>query len=132
MRLPHASIPRNPLIADPMFLARYAEKAGSGILDMIARCREAGLPTPEFCKSEGQFIQALGRPSPVPTAEVTGEVTTEVTTEVTPEVAPEVRLVRALAVKRYRTPLRVQPLGIPCSRIHILVHTPRTASTPGS
>ncbi len=43
LRAPHASIPRNPLIADPMFLARYAEKAGSGILDMIARCKQAGL-----------------------------------------------------------------------------------------
>ena len=115
-----------------MFLARYAEKAGSGILDMIARCREAGLPTPEFRQREGQFIQTLGRPSSVPTAEATGEVTTEVTPEVTPEVAPEVRLVRALAVKRYKTPLRVQPLGIPRSRIQILVHTPRTTSAPGS
>src|SRR5207249_3603673 len=42
LRRPHASIPRNPLIAEPMFLARYAEKAGSGILDMIARFRKAG------------------------------------------------------------------------------------------
>ena len=59
---PHASIPRNPLIAEPMFLARYAEKAGSGILDMIALCREAGLPVPEFHQSGGQFIQTLVRP----------------------------------------------------------------------
>jgi ATP-dependent DNA helicase RecG len=29
LRRPHASIPRNPLIAEPMFLARYAEKAGA-------------------------------------------------------------------------------------------------------
>lgn len=29
LRRPHASIPRNPLVAEPMFLARYAEKAGS-------------------------------------------------------------------------------------------------------
>ena len=42
LRKPHASIPHNPLIADPMFLATYAEKAGSGILDMIALCAEAG------------------------------------------------------------------------------------------
>ncbi len=67
-------IPRNPLIAEPLFLARYAEKAGSGILDMIARCREAGLPAPEFRLSGGQFIQTLGRPSRVATPEVTEEV----------------------------------------------------------
>jgi predicted HTH transcriptional regulator len=59
---PHASIPRNPLIAEPMFLARYAEKAGSGILDMIARCQRAGLRTPEFRQDGGQFIQTLWRP----------------------------------------------------------------------
>ncbi len=61
LRLPHASIPRNPLIAEPMFLARYAEKAGSGILDMIKLCAQANLPTPEFRQAGGQFIQVLSR-----------------------------------------------------------------------
>jgi predicted HTH transcriptional regulator len=75
---PHASIPRNPLIAEPMFLARYAEKAGSGILDMIALCREAGLPSPEFRQSGGQFIQTLGRPRPRATEQVTEQVTEKV------------------------------------------------------
>lgn len=46
LRVPHASIPRNHLIADPLFLARFIGKAGSGTLDIIARCREAGLPEP--------------------------------------------------------------------------------------
>ncbi len=62
LRQPHASIPRNPLIAEPMFLSRYAEKAGSGILDMIALCRSANLHTPEFRQEGGQFIQTLWRP----------------------------------------------------------------------
>ena len=35
LRVLHASIPHNPLIAKPMFLATYAEKADSGIFDMI-------------------------------------------------------------------------------------------------
>jgi predicted HTH transcriptional regulator len=61
LRLPHASIPRNPLIADPLFLVRYIEKAGTGTLDMIARCREAGLPEPEFRQDGGQFVQTLRR-----------------------------------------------------------------------
>ncbi len=59
--LPHASIPHNPLLAEPMFLSRYAEKAGSGILDMIALCRSANLRTPEFRQEGGQFIQTLWR-----------------------------------------------------------------------
>ena len=74
LRAPHASIPRNPLIADPMFLARYAEKAGSGILDMIARCKQAGLPTPEFRQEGGQFVQRLRRPTPAVTPAVTPQV----------------------------------------------------------
>ncbi|MCL4540149.1 MAG: DUF4062 domain-containing protein [Bacteroidetes bacterium] len=61
---PHASIPRNPLIADPMFLAHYSEKAGSGILDMIARCKDANLPDPKFHQEGGQFVQTLWRPKP--------------------------------------------------------------------
>jgi len=48
LRVPHASIPRNPLIADPLYLVRYIEKAGTGTLDMIARCRDASLPEPDF------------------------------------------------------------------------------------
>jgi predicted HTH transcriptional regulator len=73
---PHASIPRNPLIAEPMFLARYVEKAGSGILDMIALCREAGLPAPGFRQEGGEFVQTLWRPEP---AEAPAEGTVQVT-----------------------------------------------------
>ena len=61
LRHPHPSIPRNPLIADPLFRARYIEKAGTGTLDMIARLREAGLPEPEFRQDGGTFVQALWR-----------------------------------------------------------------------
>ena len=107
LRRPHASIPRNPLIAEPMFLARYAEKAGSGILDMIARCREAGLPTPEFRQSGGQFIQTLGRARPA----AAPEVTPEVTPGVTPEVTPGVRLVQVLIGEMTRQQLQ-RALGL--------------------
>ncbi len=60
---PHASIPRNPLIAEPMFLARYAEKAGSGILDMIALCREGCLP-PSSARAVGSSSRPLAGPAP--------------------------------------------------------------------
>ncbi len=62
LRRPHASVPRNPLIADPLFLAGIVEKAGTGILDMIAKCSEVGLPAPEFRQDGGQFVQTLRRP----------------------------------------------------------------------
>jgi ATP-dependent DNA helicase RecG len=61
LRLPHASIPHNPLIADPLFLVRYVEKAGTGILDAIALCVEAGLPEPEFRQDGGQFVMTIWR-----------------------------------------------------------------------
>ncbi len=61
LRRPHPSIPRNPLIADPLFLTRYIERAGSGTLDMIELCRAAGLPPPEFRQEHGQVIQTIWR-----------------------------------------------------------------------
>lgn len=51
------------LFAEPLFLARYIEKAGTGTLDMIHLCAQAGLPPPEFRQDGGQFIQTLWRPN---------------------------------------------------------------------
>lgn len=73
-RAPHASIPHNPLIAEPLFLTRYIEKAGTGILDMIKLCKVAGLPAPQFRQEGGQFIQVLRRPRGPRTAQVTAQV----------------------------------------------------------
>jgi len=61
LRIPHPSIPRNPLLAEPLYLVRYIEKAGTGTLDMIARCREAGLPEPDFEQRAGQWVVTLWR-----------------------------------------------------------------------
>jgi len=49
------------LIADPLFLAHYIEKAGTGTLDMIRLCRGAGLPEPEFEQRGNQFVVTLWR-----------------------------------------------------------------------
>lgn len=46
------------------FLARYIERAGTGTLDMIALCKEAGLLQPQFRQDGGQFVQTLWRPAP--------------------------------------------------------------------
>lgn len=62
LRCPHASIPRNPRMAEPLFLARYIEKAGTGTLDMIDLCAQAGLATPAFRQDGGQFVLTLWRP----------------------------------------------------------------------
>jgi len=61
LRNPHSSIPKNPLIADPLFLAHYIEKAGTGTLDMIHLCSETGLPEPDFEQRGSQFVVTLWR-----------------------------------------------------------------------
>lgn len=61
LREQHASIPRNPLLAEALYLAHYIEKAGTGTLDMIALCREAGLPEPDFEQRGDQFVVTLWR-----------------------------------------------------------------------
>ncbi len=57
----HESYPVNPLIADPFFLAQYAEKAGSGTTDIIESCLRAGLPKPEFHADPHRFVTILYR-----------------------------------------------------------------------
>jgi predicted HTH transcriptional regulator len=59
--LPHASQPNNPLIAEPLFLTKYIEKAGSGTVDMLKRCRKAGLKPPEFRVDSGFFVLTVWR-----------------------------------------------------------------------
>ena len=67
-------LPRNPLIAEPMYLAHYIEKLGTGTLDMIARSKEAGLAPPRFVQEQGQVKQMLYRPVPAAAPEVTMQV----------------------------------------------------------
>ncbi len=80
----HPSVPANPLIAEPMYLAKYIERMGTGIRDMIERCRAADLPEPEFRAEGGLWVTTIRRKVAPPP--VTGEVTAEVTAEVTGEV----------------------------------------------
>ena len=77
LRQPHGSMPANPLLAEPMYLTRYIERMGTGIRDMIQKCREAGLPEPEFAVSDG-FTVRIRRKAGEATGEATGEVTGEV------------------------------------------------------
>jgi len=107
LRLPHGSVPANPLLAEPRYLTKYIERMGTG--DMIRRCREAGLAEPGFAVSDGfvttiwrkvgeTAVQPKSRPA---TGEVTGEVAGEVAGEVTtiqPESQPESLALRVLAM----------------------------------
>ncbi len=61
LRVDHPSVPTNPLMADPLYLARYIEKAGSGTQRMIELCRDAGLPEPDYEHRQGSFVLTLWR-----------------------------------------------------------------------
>ena len=61
LRIDHPSVPANPLIAEPFYLARYIEKAGSGTQRMIELCVEAGLPEPTYEIRQGSFVLTLWR-----------------------------------------------------------------------
>ncbi|MCI0537165.1 MAG: DUF4062 domain-containing protein [Verrucomicrobiales bacterium] len=61
LRSDHPSVPHNPLIAESLYLARYIERVGSGTQAMIALCREAGLPEPDYELRQGSFVLTLWR-----------------------------------------------------------------------
>jgi len=61
LREPHGPIPRNPLIAEPLFRVKYVEKAGTGTTDMIDDCWKAGLPEPDFEQRGPHFVVTIWR-----------------------------------------------------------------------
>ena len=62
LKRPHGSYPTNPLLAEPLYLAGYIERLGTGIPDMINQCIKAGLAEPEFFQ-EDSFKVILWRKS---------------------------------------------------------------------
>ena len=116
LRFPHQSVPGNPLLANAMYLVEYIERMGTGTLDMIRRCTDAGLPEPEF-EVTGSFVTRIWRKAsagqsdspisqdravseiegkPVTTPEVAGQVAGQVARQVAGQVADEIR--RMIAV----------------------------------
>jgi len=57
----HTSIPANPLLAEPLYLAGYIERMGTGTTDMVLKSLAAGLPEPQFVQAE-DFRSIIYRP----------------------------------------------------------------------
>lgn len=74
---PHKSQPHNPLIAEPMFLKGYIEKAGTGTEDIITKCVNYGLEKPEFHQDSDFKVTIWRRQVGQKTSEV-GQKTSEV------------------------------------------------------
>ena len=62
MRVARVSLLANPLIAESVYLLSYIEKMGTGTVNIIRRCVEAGLREPEFEASAG-FVARIWRPT---------------------------------------------------------------------
>lgn len=52
LRCMHASVPVNPILAHPAYLAGYIEEMGTGTSDIIEKCLDSGLDAPEFVQEE--------------------------------------------------------------------------------
>lgn len=83
LRQPHGSVPGNPLLAESLYLTKYIERMGTGVGDMIERCRSVGLPEPEFSLTDG-FVTIIRRRPDLAFRAVTGQVTQQVGTKSAP------------------------------------------------
>lgn len=52
LKKPHASFPPNPLLAEPLYLAGFIERPGTGIPDMIRSIIATRLQDPELVQEE--------------------------------------------------------------------------------
>lgn len=85
LKRPHSSVPANLLLSEPMYLAGYIERIGTGTGDIVRWCTEAGLNEPEFIQEEF-FKLIIWRRNPIDgaidvgtTGQVTGQVTGQAT-----------------------------------------------------
>lgn len=93
LKLPHGSVPYNPLIAEPLYLAGFIERLGTGIPDMVKACLKAGLREPDLTQEESFKVtlwrkeavtdQATPQDIPQVTPQVTEQATEQVTEQVT-------------------------------------------------
>ncbi|UUM21779.1 ATP-binding protein [Mycoavidus sp. SF9855] len=61
----HTSHPRNPIIANVLYICRMIERWGRGTQEMIDFCKAAGNPSPRFVESTGSFTVILTFKNPI-------------------------------------------------------------------
>jgi len=57
----HLSVPVNPFLARPFYLAGYINQLGYGTRNVVKWCRKAGLPDPRFDPAENRFRVTIWR-----------------------------------------------------------------------
>lgn len=56
LKRPHKSIPRNPLLANALFLIKYIERWGTGTERVVKETLAHGMPEPEFSLRDGGLL----------------------------------------------------------------------------
>nr|WP_281169260.1 ATP-binding protein [Sporocytophaga myxococcoides] len=59
LKRPHASRPRNPIIADVCFKGGYIDAWGRGTIKIIDSCKAAELQEPEMKEQDGGFLLTI-------------------------------------------------------------------------
>lgn len=93
----HNSVPHNPFIAHPMYLAGYIEQLGTGTEEMVQRMKDHGLPEPKFIQ-ELDFRTIIYRYTPQATPQLTEQPTEQVTVQPTvqPTMQPTMQDINSL------------------------------------
>ena len=88
----HRSMPTNPLLANPVYLAGYIEQIGTGTTDLIDRCVAYSLPRPTF-KLEDDFLLTIYRHAKPDISQgnlLNNNKVNNITPQDTPQVTPQV------------------------------------------
>ncbi len=119
----HASLPVNPLLANPVYLAGYIEQVGTGTNDVIDRCVELGLRKPEFRQDEN-FTVVMWRREVVGTVQSDSDVVQKDTRNDPVKALPQMAQ-RVYAVIKdnegIRRPFIMQKLGVSESTVKRIV-----------
>ena len=59
LKKPHTSFPANPYLANALYLADYAQRAGSGTIEMTEQCKAQHTPEPEFVLIRNKEFRAI-------------------------------------------------------------------------
>ncbi len=61
LKTTHLSIPRNRLLAEVFYYAGFIEAWGRGTIKIVEKCREQGLPEPDFVEENGVMMVTFYR-----------------------------------------------------------------------
>jgi ATP-dependent DNA helicase RecG len=95
LKMDHSSYPFNPLIAESLYLAKYIEKMGTGIQDMVEQCKNAGLKPPEF-KQDDAFVITIWRKKGIAFKNIGGQISGQIGGQIGGQISETQQLILSL------------------------------------